>query len=196
MIFRNAKLGNRSRTARFGVTLRSLTDFAHWADPSRSLQSEMIDRSGRVPRCSESRGRDRTGRRLTHLFEVAHLLSRLSRGSPPAHCGIAITSKTRMWSATASSARVSAACRPGARARSPNRGRRRRRCSSRARPHASPGSVEDHAAIRRLVLVRTEAHEQVVDLLIDRRIVEELRRALLRLRIAGAQDAERSEQVE
>ena len=53
--------------------------------------------------------------------------------------------------------------------------------------------VKDDAAIGRLVLVRAEPDEEVVDLLVDRRIVEELRRALLGLRIAGAQDAERRE---
>ena len=56
--------------------------------------------------------------------------------------------------------------------------------------------VKDHAAIRGLVFMGPETHEQVVDLLIDGGIVEELGRALLRLRIAGAQDAKGAEEVQ
>ena len=56
--------------------------------------------------------------------------------------------------------------------------------------------VKDDAAIRGLVLVRSEADKQVVDFLIDRRVVEKLRRTLLGLRIAGAQDSKRTKEIE
>ena len=50
--------------------------------------------------------------------------------------------------------------------------------------------VKDDAAVGRLIFVGPKADKEVVHLLIDRRIVEELRRTLLRVRISSAQDAE------
>jgi hypothetical protein len=56
--------------------------------------------------------------------------------------------------------------------------------------------MKDNASIRRFVFVGTEAHKQVVHLLIDRRVSEELRSGLLGLRIASAQDAKGPEKLE
>ena len=56
--------------------------------------------------------------------------------------------------------------------------------------------VKDDRAIRRLILVGSQADEQVVDLLVDRRVVEKLRCALFGLRVTSAQDPERPKQIE
>src|SRR4029079_15059042 len=56
--------------------------------------------------------------------------------------------------------------------------------------------VKHDASVRRLIFVSAKADEEVVHLLIDRRVAQELRRALFGIRISRAEDAERRKQIE